>query len=310
MHGSRRENSRAGIDIVPHDNNANKADPNRGVKRCATSGTRALVHLPRGGQQHPARCRRRRHGLAGRGQAGRASHTLPSLTHQRRVMAQWFGEFWLPKMTPTRALPRLKRPAWLCHRHLAGAARAQECLEDDGLSSSSRATSVRNCVRAVPKVQERAGKAEHNRWVGVGAPDAYNILGILRCRPLLLRSYLADIVDFHRAAQQELDSIPAVEQAAVQHAREKLMALGDHLPYPHQSAVKGVARLRELRPRGGNSPWRPIYTRTKSRFIVLAIAPEALVDTQGYRRAVAKANERLIEIEEEDAHAKRHNRRR
>ena len=161
-------------------------------------------------------------------------------------MAQWFGEFWLPKMTPTRALPRLKRPAWLCHRHLAGAALAQECLEDDGLSSSSRATSVRNCVRAVPKVQERAGKAEHNRWVGVGAPDAYNILGILRCRPLL-RSYLADIVDFHRAAQQELDSIPAVEQAAVQHAREKLMALGDHLPYPHQSAVKGVARLRELR---------------------------------------------------------------
>lgn len=88
------------------------------------------------------------------------------------------------------------------------------------------------------------------------------------------------------------------------------MALGDHLPNSHQSAVKGVARLRELRPRGGNSPWRPIYARTKSRFIVLAIAPEALVDRRGYRRAVAKANERLIEIEEEDAHAKRDNRRR
>jgi hypothetical protein len=29
------------------------------------------------------------------------------------VMAQWFGEFWLPKMKPSPALPRLKRPSWL-----------------------------------------------------------------------------------------------------------------------------------------------------------------------------------------------------
>lgn len=81
------------------------------------------------------------------------------------------------------------------------------------------------------------------------------------------------------------------------HARDKLMALGDRLPFPHQSDVRGAPRLRELRPRAGRSPWRPIYARSKDRFVILAIAPEAETDRRGYERAVAEAGERLAGIE-------------
>jgi hypothetical protein len=83
------------------------------------------------------------------------------------------------------------------------------------------------------------------------------------------------------------------------HAREKLMALGDRLRFPHQSDVRGVPRLRELRPRAGPSPWRPIYARSKGDFVILAIAPEAEGDRRGYERAVAKAGERLADIEDD-----------
>ncbi len=81
------------------------------------------------------------------------------------------------------------------------------------------------------------------------------------------------------------------------HARDKLVLLGDRLPFPHQSAVRGMARLRELRPRAGRSPWRGFYARSGSRFVVLAVCPEAHHDRQGFQRAVAQAYERLAQLE-------------
>ena len=42
-----------------------------------------------------------RHGLVGRGQTGRRGHSLPDCPTNDCVMAQWFGEFGLPKMTPS-----------------------------------------------------------------------------------------------------------------------------------------------------------------------------------------------------------------
>jgi hypothetical protein len=62
------------------------------------------------------------------------------------------------------------------------------------------------------------------------------------------------IVEWHSHAVEELMRLPKDEQAALGHAVEKLTTLGPHLPYPHQSAVKGHRDLRELRPRGGRSP--------------------------------------------------------
>jgi hypothetical protein len=101
------------------------------------------------------------------------------------------------------------------------------------------------------------------------------------------------IVKWHAHAVEELMRLPRDEQAALDHAAEKLAALGPRLPYPHQSAVKGQRGLRELRPRGGRSPWRALYERRGGAFVVAAIAPEAEVDSRGFDRAVRLARRRL-----------------
>jgi hypothetical protein len=56
--------------------------------------------------------------------------------------------------------------------------------------------------------------------------------------------------------------------------------------------------IRELRPRAGRSPWRPIYRRVSPwRFVILAVAPEAQIDSRGYDVAVVRAAERFGELE-------------
>ena len=89
------------------------------------------------------------------------------------------------------------------------------------------------------------------------------------------------------------------DRVAVAHAREKLVALGDRLPFPHQSGVQGHPRLRELRPRAGRCRWRPLYAKVGTAFVILAIAPEAEVDLRSFEKAVLAANRRLREVEGE-----------
>ena len=105
-------------------------------------------------------------------------------------------------------------------------------------------------------------------------------------------------VVFHPEAEAELDALPAKERVAVMHAVEKLAAAGPVLPFPHQSNVKGTEGLRELRPRGGRSVWRPLYGRVGDTFVLAVVGPEALVNARGFRRAVTAATKRLNEIEE------------
>ncbi|MDP9383889.1 MAG: type II toxin-antitoxin system RelE/ParE family toxin [Actinomycetota bacterium] len=70
---------------------------------------------------------------------------------------------------------------------------------------------------------------------------------------------------------------------------DKLAALGLRLGYPHSSSVEGETGegLRELRPRAGNSAFRPIYRRFGGYWVILAIAHKATYD-----RAVADAQAR------------------
>jgi hypothetical protein len=56
-------------------------------------------------------------------------------------------------------------------------------------------------------------------------------------------------VEWHAHAVEELMRLPRDEQAALDHAVEKLAALGPRLPYPHQSAVKGQRAVRLARRR-------------------------------------------------------------
>lgn len=100
-------------------------------------------------------------------------------------------------------------------------------------------------------------------------------------------------------AERERSRLPAVEKAALINADLKLQALGPQLPYPHSSSVKGADRLRELRPRGGRSPWRALYRQIGDVFVVAAVAPEAQVDGRKFDAACRTAERRLSQIEEE-----------
>jgi len=86
------------------------------------------------------------------------------------------------------------------------------------------------------------------------------------------------------------------ERIAMLNVIEKLRSLGLRLSFPHQSAVKGVQSLRELRPRAGASAWRAFYRRIQDDFVIAGIGPEAEVDQKGYNAAVRRAIERLKEV--------------
>src|ERR1700683_1224291 len=105
---------------------------------------------------------------------------------------------------------------------------------------------------------------------------------------------------WHPAADAERDaSCPPEEKVAMLHAVQKLAAAAPRLGSPHSSAVQGDAGqgLRELRPRAGRSRWRPIYRRVnRSTFVILAVAPEAMVDPRGFADAVSRAGVRLAEL--------------
>jgi hypothetical protein len=103
--------------------------------------------------------------------------------------------------------------------------------------------------------------------------------------------YLAEAV-------AEREALVPKEKAALINAEAKLVALGANLPYPHSSAVLGADRLRELRPRGGRSPWRALYRQVGDEFVVAAVGPEAQVDPRGFVAACRRAESRLAEIEE------------
>lgn len=76
-------------------------------------------------------------------------------------------------------------------------------------------------------------------------------------------------------ADLEPAKLPSAEATAIFHAFEKLKALGPALPDPHSSNVNAADKIRELRPRAGNSPWRALYRRMGDVFVIAAISPEA-----------------------------------
>jgi hypothetical protein len=102
------------VEIVPHDTNANKLDPDRGVETLRDVWHWGMVRLPAKGNSI------QRSAAAG-GTGWMASAKLvEEVTHYPDwpttdcVMAQWFGEYWLPRMCERGGnLPNLNRPDWL-----------------------------------------------------------------------------------------------------------------------------------------------------------------------------------------------------
>lgn len=106
-------------------------------------------------------------------------------------------------------------------------------------------------------------------------------------------------VKYLAEAEAERNALPAAERIAIQHAVEKLQALGPRLPFPHSADARASARCRELRPRAGRCPWRPLYTRAGQIFVIAAIAPDGETDPRGFARACAEADERLAKLEDD-----------
>jgi hypothetical protein len=110
----RRWQAKWRVDIVPHDTALNKLDPERGIESLAGIWHYGQVRLPGKGNSI-------QHTPAAGGSGWMASIKLvDEVTHwpdhptSDCLMAQWFGEFWLPRMVPSRkALPTFKRPSWL-----------------------------------------------------------------------------------------------------------------------------------------------------------------------------------------------------
>jgi hypothetical protein len=64
---------------------------------------------------------------------------------------------------------------------------------------------------------------------------------------------------------------------------------------PHAKSVQGSAKLYELRPGGGKALIRPLYfRRSEQEYVILAVAPESVVDPSGFKAAVARANDRAV----------------
>jgi hypothetical protein len=97
----------------------------------------------------------------------------------------------------------------------------------------------------------------------------------------------------------ERNALVPKEKAEVINAEADLAALGPNLPFPHSSAVQGAERLRELRPRGGRSPWRTLYRQVGDEFVIPAVGPEVQVDSRGFALGCRRAEARLAEMEDE-----------
>lgn len=102
------------------------------------------------------------------------------------------------------------------------------------------------------------------------------------------------VVEILPEAEDELAQWPQREQDAFYHAVAKLEALGDALAFPHSTAVQSApVALRELRPRGGDSPLRAFYRRVGPTIVIAAVGPEAQRDPRRFRQAVEASVERL-----------------
>lgn len=91
------------------------------------------------------------------------------------------------------------------------------------------------------------------------------------------------------------------EPVAIRNAILKPMALGERWGYPHSSAVRSSSEaVRELRPRAGRWPWRAFYRRVGTDFFIAAISLAAQADARGFSKAVATAEARLADWEEDN----------
>jgi len=97
------------------------------------------------------------------------------------------------------------------------------------------------------------------------------------------------------------------ERQQVQQVVRMLELLGVQLPFPHSSGLEGSRYpvLRELRPKRGDSPLRPIYGFDPKREGLLLLGGDKSDDKRFYERIIPKVErlweDHLADLADEDA---------
>src|SRR3954454_4874717 len=107
-----------------------------------------------------------------------------------------------------------------------------------------------------------------------------------------------DVV-YLEGVEEELLRLPKLERAAVIRAVEKLEAFGPQMGYPHTSAARGHAGLREVRRRAGRSPWRIRYHRVGPPFVLAATGHEALSRHREFDQSAVRTAARQYQVEDD-----------
>jgi hypothetical protein len=102
-------------------------------------------------------------------------------------------------------------------------------------------------------------------------------------------------------------SLTQRERKEVLHSIHLLQEMGVLLGFPYSSAIQGARYpLRELRPKQGASPLRPIYAFDPRRHAVLLTGGDKGADKAMYERIIPAAEaiweEHLKDLEDEEKH--------
>ena len=99
-------------------------------------------------------------------------------------------------------------------------------------------------------------------------------------------------VEYTHEFEEWWETLTIPEQDGVTDVVGLLETFGPNLPAPHSSDVRGSrhGRLRELRPRAGNSPLRIFYAFDPLRTAILLIGGDKSGDKRFYRRFIRIAD--------------------
>jgi hypothetical protein len=103
------------------------------------------------------------------------------------------------------------------------------------------------------------------------------------------------VVNATEEFEEWLAGLAPREREQVLRVVKLLELMGVQLPFPHSSALEGARYpLRELRPKRGDSPLRPIYGFDPKREALLLLGGDKSDDKRFYERIIPKV-ERLWE---------------
>ena len=183
----------------------------------------------------------------------------------------------------------------------------EETLAWEG--EEARLEQARMVLEAEERLRQRALEAERRQYWSMlrrlrseeeaAAAPRFGPASASALAPVLPASMASPGVVFrwHPEAQAELEQMDEADQQAVAQVVAKVEATTDGLKWKSSKALSNPQGLFELRPKGGLSPWRPLYMRMgRNVFLILTLARKEGFD-HGVARAMARSGD-LLQLDE------------